>query len=65
MSNSLAHRLQIYGAIGMAAIVFSLVKQLFLVSGVFSSGKKLHNQLLDKIMRLPMSFYDSQPTGRW
>ena len=29
-----------------------------------NSSRKLHTNLLERILRLPMSFFDSQPSGR-
>ena len=32
--------------------------------GSLRASRKLHAQLLERVMRLPMSFFDSQPSGR-
>ena len=32
--------------------------------GNVNSSRKLHTNLLERILRLPMSFFDSQPSGR-
>ena len=32
--------------------------------GNVASSRKLHTNLLERILRLPMSFFDSQPSGR-
>jgi len=33
------------------------------IKGSITASRKLHYQLLNKLVRLPMAFYDSQPTG--
>lgn len=35
-----------------------------LVFGSLRSGRQLHQRLLEKVVRLPMSFFDTQPSGR-
>ena len=35
-----------------------------LIMGGLRAARKLHARLLARVMRLPMSFFDSQPTGR-
>ena len=35
-----------------------------LVYGSLRSGRQLHQKLLEKVIRLPMSFFDTQPSGR-
>lgn len=36
-----------------------------LLLGSIRASRLLARQLLDKVVRLPMSFFDSQPTGGW
>ena len=40
--------------------VFSVVMSL----GCLKASRSLHYNLLTTVLRLPMSFFDSQPTGR-
>ena len=35
-----------------------------LVLGSLTAAKRMHQGLLDNVLRLPMSFHDSTPTGR-
>ncbi len=35
-----------------------------LIMGGLRASRKLHARLLERVMRLPMSFFDSQPSGR-
>lgn len=35
-----------------------------MVLGSFNASRKLHRNLVERILRLPMSFFDSQPSGR-
>ena len=50
----------IYGAIGMSTVIFAFSRIIMTVKGSVNASEKLHQQLLDKIMKLPMSFYDTQ-----
>ena len=45
-------------------LLLQIIRSLLLVLGSFSASKKLHRNLLARVMHLPMSFFDSQPTGR-
>ncbi|KAI8830971.1 P-loop containing nucleoside triphosphate hydrolase protein [Chytridium lagenaria] len=44
--------------VGMLGVSFS-----FSIAGFFA-GKQLHNDALERLLRAPMSFFDSQPVGR-
>ena len=35
-----------------------------MVVGSFNASRRLHRNLVERILRLPMSFFDSQPSGR-
>lgn len=57
-------RLGVYGALGAAQGVFILIAHLLSVYGSVHASNILHKQLLDNILRAPMSFYDTTPIGR-
>lgn len=54
----------VYFVLGMASIAMGLVATAALVVGTINASRVLHQRLLKKVVRLPMSFFDSQPTGR-
>ena len=54
----------IYFALGIASLGLQGGRALLLVLGSFNASRRLHANLLAKVMRLPMAFFDSQPTGR-
>ncbi|KAK9797814.1 hypothetical protein WJX73_000524 [Symbiochloris irregularis] len=54
----------IYLALGLTAISFTVGRSFCLVYGSLRSGRQLHQRLLEKVIRLPMSFFDTQPSGR-
>uniref|UniRef100_A0A670ZSW7 ABC-type glutathione-S-conjugate transporter n=1 Tax=Pseudonaja textilis TaxID=8673 RepID=A0A670ZSW7_PSETE len=61
-------RVGIYGTLG-AMLVFLLGLFLLIATGLTSFGairasRVMHEQLLSNILRVPMSFFDSTPTGR-
>nr|XP_010972727.2 canalicular multispecific organic anion transporter 1 isoform X2 [Camelus dromedarius] len=57
-------RVGIYGALGLAQGVFVLISNLWSVHGSTHASSILHKQLLSNILRAPMSFFDTTPTGR-
>ncbi|KAK9817530.1 hypothetical protein WJX74_009211 [Apatococcus lobatus] len=58
------HYLLIYAALGGIAVVLLVAEEYSLVMGGLRASRKLHANLLERVMRLPMSFFDSQPSGR-
>lgn len=54
----------VYGALGIGQGFCVLISALFLVYGAYLASNKLHNQLLDNILRSPMSFFETTPIGR-
>ena len=50
----------IYVAIGASTVIFSFLRIVMTVKGTVLASKTLHNELLEKILKLPMSFYDTQ-----
>lgn len=54
------HYLGVFVAIGVASLVFAFVRILLMVRGAVSASRSMHRKLLDKVLRLRMSFYDTQ-----
>ncbi|OWA50131.1 Canalicular multispecific organic anion transporter 2 [Hypsibius exemplaris] len=59
-----AYRLGIYGLFGGIQALFTLVSYSILVYGQIMASRNLHKKLLLRIMRAPMSFFDTTPLGR-
>ncbi|XP_052041364.1 ATP-binding cassette sub-family C member 2 [Apodemus sylvaticus] len=57
-------RIGVFGALGVAQGLFLLVSSLWSIYACRSASKTLHGQLLTNILRAPMSFFDTTPTGR-
>jgi ABC-type multidrug transport system fused ATPase/permease subunit len=55
--------LSLYFILGLSSVGVVLGRSAVLVWGSITASRKLHKQLLAKIVRLPMSFFDAQPTG--
>lgn len=53
-----------YFAIGIVSLVIQIARQVALVLGALVAASNLQRSLLETVLRLPMSFFDSQPTGR-
>jgi ABC-type multidrug transport system fused ATPase/permease subunit len=56
--------LTLYFSLGMASIGLQVIRALATISGSVAASRRLHAGLLHKVVRLPMSFFDSQPAGR-
>ena len=56
--------MKVYFAIGLISLVFQILKAITLVLGSISAARRLQESLLATVLRLPMSFFDSQPTGK-
>ncbi|XP_073096660.1 ATP-binding cassette sub-family C member 2 [Manis javanica] len=57
-------RVGVYGALGVIQGVFVLIANLWSARGSTHASNILHKQLLNNIIRAPMSFFDTTPTGR-
>lgn len=55
--------LSLYFILGLSSVGVVLVRSALLVLGSVSASRRLHSQLLHKLLRLPMSFFDAQPSG--
>ena len=45
-------------------VCVQVAQEYSLIMGGLRASRKLHAKLLARVMRLPMSFFDSQPSGR-
>ncbi|XP_040342070.1 ATP-binding cassette sub-family C member 2 isoform X4 [Herpailurus yagouaroundi] len=57
-------RAGVYGALGLVQGVFVLLGNLCSIRASTHASNILHKQLLTNILRAPMSFFDTTPTGR-
>ncbi|KAM7227688.1 hypothetical protein CapIbe_021385 [Capra ibex] len=57
-------RVGVYGALGIAQGFFVFVANIWSVYGCNHASNILHKQLLNNILRAPMSFFDTTPIGR-
>ena len=57
--------LGLYVALGLCSVGVALLLSGLLVMGSVSASRALHAGLLTKLLRLPLGFFDSQPTGAW
>ena len=48
----------------MSSAIVSSLRSLLLALGCIYAARSLHSQLLQRVLRLPLSFFDSQPSGR-
>ncbi|XP_069173762.1 ATP-binding cassette sub-family C member 3 isoform X2 [Procambarus clarkii] len=53
-----------YGAFGVGQAIFLFVGLLMVMLGGLRAANILHHHLLRNIIRLPMSFFDTNPSGR-
>ena len=56
--------MSVYFALGLLSLSFAVARAVVLVFSTLNASQVLHNRLLDKILSLPMSFFDTQPSGR-
>ncbi|XP_065898603.1 multidrug resistance-associated protein 1-like isoform X2 [Dysidea avara] len=64
MTHSTGEYLGIYAVFGAAQAILSICANFCLaMAGIFAS-RLIHNRLLVNILRLPMSFFDTTPSGR-
>ncbi|XP_071386567.1 ATP-binding cassette sub-family C member 2 [Centroberyx affinis] len=57
-------RVGVFGALGVAQGVFVFLGTLLLANGSIAASRILHSRLLNNILRVPMLFFDTTPTGR-
>lgn len=56
--------LGMYGGFGFYQAFFTLISSLVMACGSYIASKALHDLLLSKLLRYPMSFFESTPQGR-
>lgn len=54
----------IYGLIGLALLVLTLLDQLFWLARGIRAGQNIHNKMLHSVLHAPVRFFDSTPVGR-
>ncbi|XP_043975832.1 multidrug resistance-associated protein 5 isoform X1 [Gambusia affinis] len=54
----------IYASSMGVMLIFKLIRGIAFVKGTLRASSKLHDQLFHKILRCPMKFFDTTPTGR-
>ncbi|XP_008553085.1 multidrug resistance-associated protein 1 isoform X2 [Microplitis demolitor] len=54
----------VYGGLGLGQAIFVLVAQLISAVGCLRSSKMLHDELVSGVLRLPIGFFDTTPSGR-
>ncbi len=54
----------IYGALGLLALVVSLLNNLFWLERGIKAGKSMHDDMLKSVLKAPIRFFDSTPVGR-
>ncbi|XP_053165769.1 ATP-binding cassette sub-family C member 2 isoform X2 [Hemicordylus capensis] len=57
-------RVGVYGVLGTSQALFLLAAALLAARGAVQASRVLHEKLLNNILRVPMSFFDTTPTGR-
>ncbi|XP_023349637.1 canalicular multispecific organic anion transporter 2 isoform X2 [Eurytemora carolleeae] len=56
--------LGVYGALGVLQSVFVLIGTLLFLIFSLEASKLMHNSMLERILKAPMSFFDTNPLGR-
>ena len=56
--------LGIYALFGVGQISFTVLSSFSLATGAIFASQLIHKQLLVNILRLPMSFFDTTPSGQ-
>ncbi|KAJ7399194.1 Canalicular multispecific organic anion transporter 1 [Pitangus sulphuratus] len=57
-------RIGVFGALGVSQALFLLFATILCARGAVRASRVMHQQLLSNILRVPMSFFDTTPTGR-
>ncbi|XP_023678238.2 ATP-binding cassette sub-family C member 2 [Paramormyrops kingsleyae] len=57
-------RVGVFGALGVAQGLLLFVGTLLMAHGCISASRVLHSRLLANVLRLPMAFFDTTPSGR-
>ena len=59
-----ARYMLLYFALGIASVLLTFCRAVTLVLATLTASQSLHDKLVAKLLTLPMSFFDTQPTGR-
>ena len=54
----------LYFALGITSVLLTFCRAVTLVLATLTASQSLHDKLVAKLLALPMSFFDTQPTGR-
>ncbi|KAK2530524.1 Abcc2 [Columba guinea] len=57
-------RIGVFGVLGLSQAVFLLFATMLSAHGAMRASRVMHQHLLSNILRVPMSFFDTTPTGR-
>lgn len=57
------HYLLVFTGLTVGVFLFSLVRALFVFHLLVRSARKLHNSMFWAVIRAPMLFFDSNPSG--
>ncbi|KAK3523187.1 hypothetical protein QTP86_021720 [Hemibagrus guttatus] len=57
-------RIGVFGALGLAQGFFVFIGTLLLADGAIRASRILHSRLLNNILKAPMLFFDTTPSGR-
>ncbi|XP_074447165.1 ATP-binding cassette sub-family C member 2 [Larus michahellis] len=57
-------RIGVFGALGVSQALFLLFATILSARGAVRASRVMHQQLLSNILRVPMSFFDTTPSGR-
>lgn len=58
------HAIGIYGLLGLAVLIGSMLNHLFWLERGIGAGKTMHDKMLQSVLRAPVRFFDSTPVGR-
>ncbi|KFV82781.1 Canalicular multispecific organic anion transporter 1, partial [Struthio camelus australis] len=57
-------RIGVFGVLGIAQAIFLFIAIILSAHGAVQASRVMHQQLLSNILHVPMSFFDTTPTGR-
>ena len=56
--------LGVYGGIGLIQALLVLLSSMLIATGSMIASRSLHGNMLENVMRAPMSFFETTPLGR-
>ncbi|KAM9005458.1 multidrug resistance-associated protein 7 isoform X1 [Sarcophilus harrisii] len=63
-SLNVQYYLTVYGAIAGANSICTLLRAILFAAGILQAASTLHQRLLNRVLRAPVTFFDCTPTGR-